>query len=81
MANRRACFSVDVAPVPLPAAAERIGVDVGLTHFATLSDGTAIANPRHARRAEAQLRRAQPRPEDPEPTLASVSGVWVVGRS
>jgi putative transposase len=56
-----ACFSVDVEPAPLPAAAESIGVDVGLTHFATLSDGTAIANPRHARRAQAQLRRAQRR--------------------
>ena len=56
-----ACFSVDVAPAPLPPASERIGVDVGLTHFATLSDGTAIANPRHARRAAAQLRRAQRR--------------------
>ena len=56
-----ACFSVDVDPAPLPVSAERIGVDVGLTHFATLSDGTQIANPRHARRADAQLRRAQRR--------------------
>jgi putative transposase len=56
-----ACFSVDVEPVRLPASAESIGVDVGLTHFATLSDGTQIANPRHARRAEAQMRRAQRR--------------------
>jgi len=56
-----ACFSVEVEPAPLPASAERIGVDVGLTHFATLSDGTRIANPRHARRADAQMRRAQRR--------------------
>jgi putative transposase len=56
-----ACFSVDVAPAPLPASADHIGVDVGLTTFATLSDGTDIANPRHARRAEAQMRRAQRR--------------------
>jgi putative transposase len=56
-----ACFSVDVEPAPLPASAKTIGVDLGLTHFATLSDGTAIANPRHARRADAQRRRAQRR--------------------
>jgi putative transposase len=56
-----ACFSVDVAPEPLPASTAAIGIDVGLTHFATLSDGTAIANPRHARRAEAKMRRAQRR--------------------
>src|ERR1022692_180562 len=56
-----ACFSVTVESAPLPASAESIGVDVGLTHFATLSDGTQIANPRHARKAEAQMRRAQRR--------------------
>jgi putative transposase len=56
-----ACFSVEVEPSPLPASVESIGVDVGLTHFATLSDGTQVANPRHARRAEAQMRRAQRR--------------------
>lgn len=56
-----ACFSVEVEPVPLPASADSIGVDVGLTHFATLSDGTQIANPRHARSSEARMRRAQRR--------------------
>jgi putative transposase len=56
-----ACFSCDVEPQPLPHSTESIGLDVGLTHFATLSDGTAIANPRHARRAARQMRRAQRR--------------------
>jgi putative transposase len=46
-------------PRPLPPSTEHIGVDVGLTHFATLSDGTA--NPRYARRAERKMRRAQRR--------------------
>src|ERR1700674_2236261 len=41
-----ACFSVEVATTPMPASVESIGVDMGLTHFATLSDGTQIANPR-----------------------------------
>lgn len=36
-----------------------IGVDVGLTHFATLSDGTTIANPRYYRKAEKRLAKAQ----------------------
>ena len=55
-----ACFSVEVAlSEPLPATGLVAGVDVGLTSFAVLSDGTAIANPRHYRKAQAALRRAQ----------------------
>jgi putative transposase len=52
-------FSVERRAVPLPASAESIGIDVGLTHFATLSDGTAIENPRPYKTAQARLRRAQ----------------------
>ena len=36
-----------------------IGIDLGLTHFAVLSDGRKIASPRFLRRAENKLRRAQ----------------------
>ena len=36
-----------------------MGIDVGLTAFATLSDGTAIDNPRHGRKAERRLRVVQ----------------------
>lgn len=53
------CFTVEHVAVPLPASTESIGIDVGLTHFATLSDGTAIENPRHYKTAQARLRRAQ----------------------
>ena len=54
------CFSVEVAtPEPLPAAGAATGIDVGLESFAVLSDGTAIPNPRHYRKAQAGLRRAQ----------------------
>lgn len=56
-----ACFSVVVQPMPLPASTESIGIDLGLTHFATLSDGTQIANERHNKRAAAKMRRAQRR--------------------
>ncbi|MCX4592262.1 transposase [Streptomyces sp. NBC_01549] len=36
-----------------------IGIDLGLTHFAVLSDGTKIDSPRFLRRAEKKLRKAQ----------------------
>ncbi len=36
-----------------------VGIDLGLTHFAVLSDGRKIASPRFLRRAEKKLRRAQ----------------------
>jgi putative transposase len=50
--------SVAVEPSPLPASDAAVGLDMGLTGFATLSDGTAIDNPRHFRKNERQLRRA-----------------------
>ncbi|MET7517119.1 RNA-guided endonuclease TnpB family protein [Streptomyces sp. NPDC005480] len=36
-----------------------IGIDLGLTHFAVLSDGTKIDSPRFLRRAEKKLKKAQ----------------------
>jgi putative transposase len=42
---------------PEPDAA--IGIDLGLTHFAVLSDGTKIDSPRFLRRAEKKLKKAQ----------------------
>ncbi|WP_443041627.1 RNA-guided endonuclease InsQ/TnpB family protein [Streptomyces sp. B21-083] len=42
---------------PDPEAA--IGIDLGLTHFAVLSDGTKIDSPRFLRRAEKKLKKAQ----------------------
>jgi putative transposase len=55
------CFSVVEEPTPLPVSAEAIGVDVGLTTFATLSDGRTIENPRLARAAARRLRLCQRR--------------------
>ena len=54
-----ACFSVECEGALLPERAAVVGVDLGLTAFATLSDGTEIENLRHHRRAQARLRRAQ----------------------
>ena len=43
----------------LPPLKARIGIDLGLTHFATISTGEKIDNPRHFDRHYKRLRRAQ----------------------
>jgi putative transposase len=59
-AGRYHCsFVVEAADAPLPVAKQEVGVDLGLTHFAVLSDGTKVAAPRIARKAAAKLARAQ----------------------
>ena len=54
-----ACFSVEYEPEPLPALDTGVGIDVGLDHFAALSTGDLIPNPRWYRSAQKRLRRAQ----------------------
>jgi putative transposase len=54
-----ASFVIETAPGTLSEAKPVIGIDLGLTHFAVLSDGRKIASPRFLRRAENKLRRAQ----------------------
>jgi putative transposase len=54
-----ASFVVDSEPGAMPETDPVIGIDLGLTHFAVLSDGTKIASPRFLRRAEKKLKRAQ----------------------
>jgi putative transposase len=49
----------EVEVQPLPAVTQEIGIDVGLTHTATLSTGEQIGNPRHTRTYEKKLARAQ----------------------
>ena len=53
------CFSIERAAAPLPVSSTEIGIDVGLTSFAVLSDGSEIENPRRYRKAQAKLRCAQ----------------------
>jgi putative transposase len=43
----------------LPERESAVGIDLGLTHFAVLSDGTKVAAPRFLRRAARKLRRLQ----------------------
>jgi putative transposase len=54
-----ASFVVQAAVGPLPQIERVVGIDLGLTHFAVLSDGRKIDSPRFMRRAEKKLKRAQ----------------------
>lgn len=58
-----ASFVVDTDPAAdatrMPDTDRTIGIDLGLTHFAVLSDGTKIDLPRFLRRAEKRLKKAQ----------------------
>src|SRR5262249_52795304 len=46
-------------PAPLPLTGQTVGVDVGITGFATLSTGEEIENPRHLKKALDNLKRQQ----------------------
>lgn len=54
-----ASFVVQAAGDSLPISTIETGIDLGLAHFAVLSDGRKVANPRFLRRAERRLRTAQ----------------------
>jgi putative transposase len=53
-----ASFVVQAEPQATPETGQVIGIDLGLTHFAVLSDGRKIASPQFLRRAEKKLRRS-----------------------
>jgi putative transposase len=54
-----ASFVIDTEAGPLAETELVTGIDLGLKHFAVLSDGTKITSPRFLRRAEKHLKRAQ----------------------
>jgi putative transposase len=54
-----ASFVIETQPTPLPQTEHAVGIDLGLAHFAVLSDGRKIASPQFLRRAEKKLSRAQ----------------------
>jgi putative transposase len=55
-----ASFVVETGPEEvLPKVSPGLGIDLGLGHFAVLSDGTKIDSPRFLRRAEKRLKKAQ----------------------
>ncbi|MEV1086174.1 RNA-guided endonuclease TnpB family protein [Streptomyces sp. NPDC050211] len=49
----------DPSVKPLPATDAAIGIDIGLDHLLTLSNGEKVSNPRHERRDRARLAKAQ----------------------
>ncbi len=53
------CFSCEVADAPtLPVSYEDVGIDLGVSHLATLSNGVMIEHPRYSRRAKKKLEQA-----------------------
>lgn len=58
-----ASFVIETQPAHdaqrMPSTAATVGLDLGLTHFAVLSDGRRIDSPRFLRRAEKRLKKAQ----------------------
>jgi len=55
------CFSCEVDSEPLPATDKVVGIDVGLTTFATLSTGEQVENPRFFRAEQTALKKVQRR--------------------
>ncbi|GIH59710.1 RNA-guided endonuclease InsQ/TnpB family protein [Microbispora siamensis] len=58
-----ASLAVETAtgPEPVPATGGQVGIDLGVTHFAVLSTGDKIPNPRHLERKAKNLARYQRR--------------------
>jgi putative transposase len=54
-----ASFVVQATHEPLPPLESEVGIDLGLSHFAVLSDGTKVAAPKFLRRAARKLKRLQ----------------------
>src|SRR5215472_14937298 len=56
------CISCAEVPIePLPRSGNETGIDVGLKVFLITAEGEVVDNPRHYRKAEQQLVRAQRR--------------------
>ena len=55
-----AIFTCEISQLePFPISYEEVGIDLGVTHFAALSNGEFIDNPRHFRKAEKKFAQAQ----------------------
>src|SRR6516165_2254558 len=55
------CSCAEVPTTPLPGTGRETGIDVGLKVFLNTADGQPVANPRHYRKAEQSLKKAQQR--------------------
>lgn len=54
-----ASFVVETEDKPFTETTDDVGIDLGLGHFAVLSDGTKVDNPRFLRRVEKKLKKTQ----------------------
>jgi putative transposase len=55
-----AVFTCEISkPEALPVSYEDVGIDLGVTHFAALSNGDFLENPRQYRKAEKKLKKLQ----------------------
>jgi putative transposase len=54
-----ACFALELPETAVRKGCRAVGIDLGLRVLAVLSDGSSVPNPRHARRAQRELRRRQ----------------------
>jgi putative transposase len=54
-----ASFVIQTTDEPLPEVNSEVGIDLGLTHFAVLSDGAKVTAPKFLRRAARKLKRLQ----------------------
>ena len=71
-----ACIScADVPIAPLPSTGRETGIDVGLKVFFITADGDVAENPRHYRKAERALQKAQKRV-----SRRKKSSYWIVNR-
>jgi len=61
--NWYACFSCVVEPKPLPVSQEMVGVDLGLTTFAVMSNGETVARQRWMKRDAKDIARLQRKKE------------------
>ncbi len=57
--RHHASFVVQTTDVPLPETGTEVGIDLGLTHFAVLSDGAKVDAPKFLRRAARKIKRLQ----------------------
>jgi putative transposase len=54
-----ASFVIEAGERPLPETDAECGIDLGLSHFAVMDDGTKFSAPKFLRRAEKKLKKAQ----------------------
>jgi len=69
-----ACFTAEVEPKPLPETGKYVGIDLGLSTFAALSNGKQVANPRFFRKEEKALAKPQRRLSETEKGTPEYAG-------